>query len=86
MSEIRHAAHRLQGLGRFFVIDAALLLFFGVISPFLVSISPDLQLYGELQDLYEIHSGAFYYTDLKTQQEAQDAVRYAVRRSSSSKK
>jgi hypothetical protein len=83
MNEIRHTPHgRLQGLVRFCVVAAVLLLFFGVISPFLVSLSPALQRFGERQDFYEIHSGAFYYTDLKTQQEAQDAVRYAVRRSS----
>jgi hypothetical protein len=82
MNEMRHTSHRLAGLGYFCAIAAALLLFFGVISPrVIVANSPALQRYGERQEFYEIHSGALYYTDLKTQQETQNAVRYAMKRS-----
>jgi hypothetical protein len=82
MNETRHTSYPLAGLGRFCVIAAALILFFGVISPqVIVANSPALQHYGERQEFYEIHSGALYYTDLKTQQETQSAVKYALRRS-----
>ena len=73
--------NRLTGLGYFCAVAAALLLFFGVISPRLVAHSPALREYGAIQDLLGIHSGLMYYTDLKTQQETQDAVRYALERS-----
>jgi len=81
MNEILYTPHRLVGLGYFCAVAAALLLFFGVISPrVIVANSPALQRYGELQEFYEIHSGALYYTDLKTQQETQNAIRYALGR------
>ena len=79
--QLQHTSNRLAGLGYFCVIAAALYLFFGVISPrVIVANSPAMQHYGERQDYYEIHSGALYYTDLKTQQETQTAIRYAVAR------
>jgi hypothetical protein len=82
MNEMRHTSHRLSGLGYFCAIAAALILFFGVVSPrVIVANSPALQRYGERQEFYGIHSGALYYTDLKTQQETQSAVRHAMRRS-----
>jgi hypothetical protein len=82
MNEMRHASHRLAGLGYFCAIAAALTLFFGVVSPrVIVANSPVLQHFGERQEFYEIHSGALYYTDLKTMQETQTAVRYALRKS-----
>ena len=78
---VQHTPHRLAGLGYFCVIAAALFLFFGVISPHvIVANSPAMQHYGERQEFYEISSGALYYTDLKTQQETQSAIRYAVAR------
>ena len=78
MNEMQRTSHRLAGLGYFCAIAAALFLFFSVISPrVIVANSPALQHYGERQDFYEIHSGALYYTDLKTQQETQNAIRYA---------
>lgn len=80
MSERPHTPYSYKGLVRFFLAAAALLLLFGLISPLIVSFSPALQLYGELQDFYEIHSGALYYTDLKTQHEIQSAVRSAMER------
>jgi len=73
--------HRLAGLGYFFAIGAVLYLFFGFISPrIIVANSPAMQHYGERQDYYEISSGALYYTDLKTQHETQNAIRYALER------
>ena len=80
MSEMRHPSHRLRGLGYFCVAAAALLLFFGVISPRIVAGSSTLQQYGNIQEFLGIHSGLMYYTDLKTMQETQDAVRYALER------
>ena len=78
---VQHTSHRFAGLGYFCVIAAALFLFFGVISPrVIVANSPAMQHYGERQEFYEISSGALYYTDLKTQQETQSAIRYAMAR------
>ena len=81
MSETRHNARRLKGFGYFCLIAAALVFLFGVASPRFVATSPNLQRYGALQDELGIHSGLMYYTDLKTQQETQDIVRYALERS-----
>jgi len=82
MNEMQYTSHRLAGLGYFCAVAAALFLFFGAISPHvIVANSPALQHYGERQEYYGIHSGALYYTDLKTQQEVQNAVRYALERS-----
>ena len=73
--------YRLVNLGYFCAIAAVLFFFFSVISPrFIVANSPALQHYGERQDFYEIHSGALYYTDLKTQQETQSSLKYARNR------
>jgi len=81
MNEIQHTTNRLANLGYFCAIAAALVLFFSVISPrVIVANSPALQRYGERQDFYGIHSGALYYTDLKTLQETQNAIRYAQSR------
>jgi len=81
MNEIQHTTHRLASLGYLCAIAAAVFLFFSVISPrVIVANSPALQHYGERLDFYEIHSGALYYTDLKTLQETQSAVRYALDR------
>jgi hypothetical protein len=81
MNEMQPASHRLTGFGYFCAIAAALYLFFGIISPrVIVANSSALQHYGERQEFYEIHSGALYYTDLKTQQETQNAIRYALGR------
>ena len=79
MNEMRHS--RLKGLGYFCAVAVTLLFFFGVISPRIVASSPALQEYGNIQDFLGIHSGLMYYTDLKTRQETQDAVRYALERS-----
>jgi len=81
MNEIQHTSHCLARLGYFCAVAVALFLFFGVISPrLIVANSPALQHYGERQEFYGIHSGALYYTDLKTQQETQNAIRYAQAR------
>ena len=80
MNGIRHTAYRLKGLGFFCAAAGAILFFFGVISPRIVAVSPALQHYGNVQELLEIRSSALYYTDLKTQQETQNAVRYALER------
>jgi hypothetical protein len=77
----RHACC-LKGLWRFCALAAALLLFFGAVSPRIVASSPALQEYGEIQEVLGIHSGLMYYTDLKTKQETQDFVRYALERNS----
>ena len=82
MDEMQHASRRMQGLGFFCAVAAALFLFFSVISPRIVSSSPALQQYGEIQEFLGIHSGLMYYTDLKTQQETQNTVRYALERRS----
>ena len=82
MSKIQHISHRLRSLGYFCVLVAALLFFFGTVSPRIVSISPPMQRFGDVQELLGIHSGLMYYTDLKTQQETQDYVRYALEQSS----
>ena len=79
MSVLQHLRH-LKGVGYFCAASAALLLFFGVISPRIVAGSPALQEYGNIQERLGIHSGLLYYTDLKTMQETQDAVRYALER------
>ena len=71
----------MKGLGYFCAVAAALFLFFSVISPRIVSSSSALQQYGDIQEFLGIHSGLMYYTDLKTQQETQDTVRYALERS-----
>jgi hypothetical protein len=82
MNTLRQSSHRLKGLGCFCVLAAALLLFFGVVSPRIVAGSPALQEYGDIQERLGIHSGLMYYTDLKTLQETQDTVRYALERRS----
>jgi len=82
MREMRHISYRIKGLGYFCAVAAAFFLFFGVISPRIVSSSPALQQYGDIQEFLGIHSGLMYYTDLKTQQETQNTVRYALERSS----
>ena len=82
MNEVQHTSRSLVRLGYFCAIVAALLLFFGVISPrIIIANSTALQYYGEQQEFYGISSGALYYTDLKTQQETQNAIRYALVRS-----
>ena len=81
MDEIQHTARRrLKGLGYFCAVAAVLVLFFSVVSPRIVSSVPALQRYGTIQEFLGIHSGALYYTDLKTMQETQDTIRYALRR------
>ena len=81
MSSLRHGSH-LKGLGYFCAAAAALLLFFGAVSPRIVASSPALQEYGNIQEVLGIHSGLLYYTDLKTMQETQAFVRYALERNS----
>jgi len=81
MSALRHRS-RLKGLGYFCAVAAALFFFFSVISPRIVASSPALQQYGEIQEFLGIQSGALYYTDLKTMQETQATVRYALERAS----
>ncbi|MDR2696299.1 MAG: hypothetical protein LBC79_07990 [Deltaproteobacteria bacterium] len=71
---------RLKGLGYFCALAGALFLFFSAISPRIVASSPALQQYGAIQEFLGIHSGLMYYTDLKTMQETQDTVRYALER------
>ena len=75
-------SYRFKGLAVFCVCAAMLFLFFSVVSPRIVASSPALQEYGNIQEFLGIHSGLLYYTDLKTMQETQDTVRYALERSS----
>jgi len=82
MSALRQYAHHLKGLGYLCLAAGALVFFFSVISPRIVAGSPALQEYGEIQEFLGIHSGALYYTDLKTMQETQATVRYALERAS----
>jgi hypothetical protein len=80
MNAMQRNTHRLKGLGYFCTLAAALFLFFSAVSPRIVARSPALQQYGEIQEFLGIHSGLMYYTDLKTKQETQDFVRYALER------
>jgi len=83
---MRHIAHRAKGLAYFCAVAGALFLFFSVVSPRIVASSPALQEYGNIQEVLGIHSGQLYYTDLKTAQETQNTVRYALERSADVKK
>ncbi len=64
-----------KGLARFIIIAACLYLFFGIISPRLVALSPALTHYGDVQNTYGLHSASLYYTDQATIQDTQSLVR-----------
>ena len=57
----------------------ALWFFFAVAGPWLFSLSPAWQRYDAVQEEYNIHSGAIYYTDVPVTQESEEATRKAVR-------
>ncbi len=67
-----------KGLLRLACIVAGLILFFGFISPCLVALSPAHTLYGEVQNIYGVHSGSLYYTDQPTLAATQTQVRRAL--------
>ncbi|WP_034637413.1 hypothetical protein [Desulfovibrio cuneatus] len=67
-----------NGLCRLALIAVALYLFFGVISPRIVALSPALTHYGEVQSLYGLHSASVYYTDQPTLASTLTQVRRAV--------
>ena len=54
-------------------------LFFGVIGPWLFSLSPAWQRFDAVQEEYGIHSGAIFYSDVPVTQDAAAAMREAVR-------
>lgn len=54
-------------------------IFFAVAGPWLFSLSPAWQRYDAVQEEYNIHSGAIYYTDVPVTQESEEATRKAVR-------
>lgn len=56
-----------------------LLLFFGVLGPWLFSLSPAWQRYDAVQEEHNIHSGAIYYSDVPVTQDCEEATRKAVR-------
>lgn len=56
----------------------ALWLFFAVLTPRLVALSPAWQHYDAVQEQYGLDSGALYYSDVPVTQEAADAVGRAV--------
>ncbi len=68
----------LNGLCRLVLIAAGLYLFFGVLSPRIVALSPALTHYGEVQNLYGLHSASVYYTDQPTLATTLTQVRRAV--------
>ena len=57
----------------------ALWLFFAVLTPRRVALSPAWQHYDAVQEQYGLDSGALYYSDVPVTQEAADAVGRAVR-------
>ena len=57
----------------------ALWFFFAVATPWLTSLSPAWQRFDDVQEKYDLNSGALYYTDVPITQDAEDAVRKAVR-------
>lgn len=67
-----------KGLCRLALITAALYVFFGVLSPRIVALSPALTHYGEVQSLYGLHSASVYYTDQPTLATTLTQVRRAV--------
>lgn len=68
----------LKGLCRLAFFAGALYLFFGVLSPRIVALSPALTHYGEVQSLYGLHSASVYYTDQPTLAATLTQVRRAV--------
>ena len=71
-------SRKLHGICRLALIAAALLLFFKMISPRMVAMSPALTRYGEVQSLYGLHSASLYYTDQATLADTQAQVRRAL--------
>lgn len=54
--------------------------FFAIVSPWLISYSSAWQRFIAVQDEYNIHSGAIFYTDVPTSAPAEAASRAAVRK------
>ncbi len=57
----------------------ALWFFFAVLTPRLVALSPAWQRYHATQEQYDLDSGALYYFNVPATQQAEEAVRRAVR-------
>lgn len=57
----------------------SLWLFFAVITPRLVALSPSWQRYDAVQEQYGLDSGALYYSNVPVTQDAESATREAVR-------
>lgn len=57
----------------------ALWFFFAVLTPRLVALFPAWQRYYAVQEKYNLDSGALYYTNVPVTQEAEMAMRAAVR-------
>ncbi|WP_298032150.1 hypothetical protein [uncultured Desulfovibrio sp.] len=60
-------------------LAVALWFFFAILTPRLVTLSSAWQRYDAAQEQYGLDSGALYYSNVPATQEAEDAVRRAVR-------
>ncbi len=69
----------LQNRLKLFAWAVALWFFFAVLTPRLVALSPAWQRYYAVQEQYDLDSGALYYTNVPITQEAETAIRAAVR-------
>lgn len=74
----QHTQKTIKGWRNLFIIAAALIIFFGFVSPRLVGLSSALKHYGEVQSNYGVHSGSLYYTDQPTLSMTQTQVRRAL--------
>lgn len=73
-------SRRLQNWLKLSAWAVALWFFFAVLTPRLVALFPAWQRYYAVQEEYNLDSGALYYTNVPITQEAENAMRAAVRR------
>lgn len=71
--------HSIKAVGKLFAISLFLWGLFGWVGPFFVSKSENWQHFNDVQEAYNIQSGAFFYTNVPVTRDAELANRAAVK-------
>lgn len=75
-----------RGLGRLICAAGLIWLFFGLLEAGLAALCPAWQRFNALQEEHGLNSGALFYTDVPVSQEAEEAMREAVRKAMSARR
>ena len=70
---------RIFKMGKLILWGAGLWVFFAVITPRLVALSPAWQHYDRVQEENGLDRGALYYTNVPVVQSAEEAMKHAVK-------